>query len=92
MSYEVRFLLGASKQFRALPGAVQARLKPRIDALANDPRPRQAKPLHGSLKGRWRLRVGDYRVIYEIRDDVLVVLAISVGIRSGVYGETRRRG
>ncbi|MBM3956978.1 MAG: type II toxin-antitoxin system RelE/ParE family toxin [Gemmatimonadetes bacterium] len=92
MTYGITFLPQADRQFRALSRATQARIKPRIDSLADNPRPRQAKPLHGSLKGRWRPRVGDYRVIYEIRDDVLIVLVISVGARSGVYGETARRG
>jgi mRNA interferase RelE/StbE len=91
MTYRVRFAERVEKDLNRLPVNTRRCVVDRIDALANDPRPRQAKPLHGSLKGRWRLRVGDYRVIYEIRDDVLVVLVISVGARSGVYGEMRRR-
>jgi mRNA interferase RelE/StbE len=92
MSYTVEFLDRASQQLLGLPRNTQVRLKPHIDALAGDPCPRRARPLHGSLKGRWSLRVGDYRVIYEIQDDVLVILAIAVGARGGVYPESARRG
>jgi mRNA interferase RelE/StbE len=92
MTYRIEFLPRADKEFRALQRGAQNRIGRRIDALASDPRPHQAKPLRGGLKGRWALRVGDYRVIYSIHDDVLVVLVVSVGSRGGIYGDTGRRG
>ena len=45
----------------------------------------QGKTLKGKLAGKWRYRVGDYRLICEIRDDVLVVLVLEIGHRSNIY-------
>lgn len=49
-----------------------------------DPR-RHGKPLKGDRSGAWRYRIGDYRVLCEIRDDELVVLALEIGHRRSVY-------
>ena len=49
-----------------------------------DPR-KTGKPLSGEFKGSWRYRVGDYKIIAEIHDDVLVILLIDIGHRSTVY-------
>lgn len=45
------------------------------------------KALQGELSGLWRYRVGKYRIIVEIQDDELVVLAIDVGIRGSIYNK-----
>jgi len=92
MSYRIEFLGSALKQLRALPRDIQRRIARRIDALAEDPRPTASQLLRGSLKGRRRLRVGDYRVIYTVEEDELVVAVISVGHRSVIYDRTRRGG
>jgi mRNA interferase RelE/StbE len=55
-----------------------------IENLETNPRPRGAERLIGQ-RGRWRIRSGDYRVIYEIADAQLVVLVVSVGHRREVY-------
>jgi mRNA interferase RelE/StbE len=60
-----------------------ARLVAAMRALANDPRPSGCKKLKGNEL--WRIRVGDYRIIYQIHDRVLVVLVVSIGHRSDVY-------
>ena len=86
-SYRVEFTVRAAREFLHLPRAIQRRLRPRIDALAVDPRPPQSRPLEG-YKDAWRLRVGEYRVLYEIRDDVLRILVIRVAHRGRAY---RRR-
>lgn len=85
MTYRIEFVPSARRGLGRLPRDAQVRIGRRIDALAEDPRPRASKPLKGTLKGRRRLRVGDYRVIYSVRDDVLVVLVASVASRSVVY-------
>ena len=59
----------------------------RISNLAESPRPQQAKPLKHA-EGRWRLRVGDYRILYRIEHTELTVLVVEVGHRRDVY---RRR-
>ena len=84
MAYAVEFAPSAEREFRKLAREIQLRLRPRIDALAADPRAAGAK----KLKGRddlWRIRAGDYRIVYEIRDRLLVVLVIRIAHRREVY-------
>ncbi len=82
-SYRLEFTTGADRQFRNLPQDVQERLTPSIDALLRNPRPPGIKKLKG--EDAYRLRVGDYRIIYEVHDKVLVVLVVGVGHRREVY-------
>jgi mRNA interferase RelE/StbE len=82
--YQVRFAPSANREFRKLPRKVQAVLASRVDSLAADPRPPGAKQLAGPHE-LWRLREGDYRMIYQIRDEVLFVLVVRVGHRGEVY-------
>ncbi len=84
MSYEVKFSKGAKKQFRKLPLDVQQRIQTKINDLAIEPRPNGVKKLQGD-DNSYRLRVGDYRVIYEVVDDVLIVTVIKIGHRSDIY-------
>jgi mRNA interferase RelE/StbE len=63
---------------------IQARIRARVDALATNPRPAGAKKLK-SRDELWRIRVGDYRIVYEIRDRVLLVLVLRVAHRREVY-------
>ena len=64
--------------------AADERIRRAIDALAAMPRPAGVVKMHGS-EGYYRLRVGDYRVVYEIEDDVLTVLVVRIGHRREVY-------
>ncbi|MFH1738483.1 MAG: type II toxin-antitoxin system RelE/ParE family toxin [bacterium] len=82
--YTVRFSPAALRQFRKLPLQVQARIQPFIDALMRNPRPHGTKKLKGP-EGHYALRVGDYRVIYAVRDDRLMILAIRVEHRRESY-------
>jgi len=84
MPYAVEFSPSARREFRKLAREIQRSLRPRLDALANEPRPTGAKKLKGS-DDLWRIRVSDYRIIYEIRDRILVVLVVRVGHRREVY-------
>ena len=84
MAYTIRFSRPAEREFGRLDGEIRRRLHPRIQALADDPRPAGAK----KLKGRddlWRIRAGDYRIVYEVRDQILVVLIVRVAHRRDVY-------
>ena len=83
MAYRLEFTAGAARQFRKLPKHVQTRLAPLISVLINNPRPAGAKKLKGT-EG-YRLRVGDYRVLYEIQDTASRILIVSVGHRREVY-------
>lgn len=78
MAYRVEVTPYALRQLSALPDDVQRRLRPRIDALADHPRPRGAEKLRGEAD-IYRLRVGDYRILYTVQDEVLVVLVVRIG-------------
>ena len=82
--YRVELAPSAARVFRTLDRAVQRRLARQIDALAHEPRPRGVEKLHGT-KNRYRVRMGDYRVIYEVEDDLLLVLVVRIGHRREVY-------
>jgi mRNA interferase RelE/StbE len=83
MAYQVIVTPIADKMVARLPKPVRARIAERLAALSENPRP------HGSIKltGRdeYRIRVGDYRIIYTIHDDKLIILIIDVGNRKDVY-------
>jgi mRNA interferase RelE/StbE len=88
LRYEVRFKPAAAKELAKLPADVLRRIAPRIDALASNPRPHGVEKLAG--EDAWRIRVGDFRVVYTIEDRVLVVLVIHIGNRREVYKRLRR--
>jgi len=87
VAYQVEFSPSAAREFRKLSAAARASLAPKIDLLARNPRPSGTKKLVGEKNG-WRLRVGDYRILYEIRDSDYRVLIVIIGHRRDVY---RRR-
>jgi mRNA interferase RelE/StbE len=82
--YEVEFAKGARKQLKKLSQDLQDRIQSRIDELAVEPRPDGVKKLKGETNS-YRIQVGDYRVIYAIYDDVLLVTIVRVGHRSNIY-------
>jgi mRNA interferase RelE/StbE len=85
MSYTVELLPAARRQLKKLPRHAQKQIQTVIETLAKDPRPHGYKPLHGRLKAFFRMDSGDYRVIYEIHDNILRVLVVKVGDRRDVY-------
>ena len=85
MSYIIEMLPSARKAMAALPKTDRERVDARILSLADNPRPHGAIPLNGTARGLWRLRVGNYRVLYEIRDDRLIVVIVDVGDRREIY-------
>ena len=72
------------RKLNKLDKNIQKRLKPKILALAEKPRPPGVKKLQG-YENTYRIRVGDYRIVYEIHDKVLLILIVEVGHRSDVY-------
>ena len=78
------FARSARKELESLPVKVVRRIVPRIEALMSDPRPDGCKKLIGA-KNLWRIRVGDYRVIYSIEDQVLTIEIIAVRHRGDAY-------
>lgn len=84
MTYRIEFAKPAMKQFKALPPQTQQRLKPKIDALSCEPRPVGMVKLSGK-EDLYRIRVGNYRIIYAIEDKQLLVLVLTIGHRQEVY-------
>ena len=84
MAYTVEFLKTAERQLAALPQESQRQIARKIDALRKDPRPSGVKLLRGDERF-YRLRVGDYRVIYSIEGKRLVILVIRIGHRKDMY-------
>ena len=83
MRYQVILPKSVRKELNRLPDEIAGRILARLDGLETDPRPPDVKKLKG--RDAWRIRVGDYRVIYEIHDRVLKILVITVGHRREVY-------
>jgi len=90
VAYSIDFKPAALRQFARLSRKVQHRLKPRIDALAEDPRPPGAKKLSGR-EPFYRIRVGDYRVVYRIQDQEGLVLVLRVAHRKEAYSRSTAR-
>lgn len=82
--YRVAFKSSAEKELFHLPENISARIFPRIKALATDPRPHGSKKLRGGTD-EWRIRVGDYRVVYTIDDEIRKVEVTRIAHRREVY-------
>lgn len=83
MTYADEMLRSAQKQLTRLPAEDQERILVAMEALADAPRPQGCSKLTG--RDAWRIRVGDYRIIYEIFDDRRVVIVVVVGHRKDAY-------
>ena len=83
-SYTVLIEKTAEKDLKKLSREIFNRIIPHISALGGDPRPAGCKKLAGG-ENLWRIRVGNYRVIYEIDDPALIVRIMRVRHRSGAY-------
>jgi mRNA interferase RelE/StbE len=87
--HSIKFHPSAARELEKLERQVQRRIGRAIDGLASDPRGAGTAKLR-SADDMYRLRVGDYRVVYQVRDAVLLVLVIRVRHRRGVPMNTRR--
>ncbi|MFH1075227.1 MAG: type II toxin-antitoxin system RelE/ParE family toxin [Pseudomonadota bacterium] len=83
MKYKLSIERSAQKGLSKMPHREQDRIIAAIQNLADNPRPPNAKKLTG--RDAWRMRIGDYRVIYEIYDDTLIVLVVHLGHRKDIY-------
>jgi len=82
--YEVEFVTSAAKEFRSLPSEAKRRVSVAIDALRENPRPLGVRKLRGRTD-YYRIRVGPYRVVYEIDDTAKLVRVTRVRHRRDVY-------
>jgi mRNA interferase RelE/StbE len=83
--YAITFARSARKELESLEAEVVGRVFPKIEALSKEPRPAGCRKLTGE-ENYWRIRVGDYRVVYEIDDRKQIVDVIYVRHRSKAYG------
>jgi mRNA interferase RelE/StbE len=84
-NYRVRFLPYAKREFDKLPEPTKTRIQRTVRVLTVEPRPPNAKLLIGTKRPTWRIRIGDYRVLYEIHTEQLIVLVVGAGHRRDVY-------
>jgi mRNA interferase RelE/StbE len=83
MAHSIEFKPSADKELEALSGPLQVRVLKAVNKLADNPRPHGCKKLTG--RDEYRIRVGNYRVVYEIHDTVLVVLVVRIAPRGKAY-------
>ena len=83
-SYRVALAASAERELRSLPTKVLARIMPRLEHLGSVPRPPGCKKLKGGDK-EWRIRVGDYRIVYVIDDTARTVDVTRIAHRREVY-------
>jgi mRNA interferase RelE/StbE len=83
-SYRVALAASAEKELEGLPSRVISRIVPRLEDLSKSPRPRGCKKLKGG-DNEWRIRVGDYRIVYEIDDAAKMVDVTRIAHRREVY-------
>ena len=81
--FEIRVKKSVCRDLRAIPDPAVKRILKRIEQLADEPRAKGCLKLSG--QDYYRVRVGSYRIIYEIQDQALVVLEIKVGHRQSIY-------
>ncbi|MFJ6415567.1 type II toxin-antitoxin system RelE/ParE family toxin [Paeniglutamicibacter sp. NPDC091659] len=83
--YEIAIERAAAKMLGKLSKDAQLRIQGVIETLAVTPRPPAAKKLHGSARPLWRVRTGDFRIIYEVIDGKLLIIVVAVGHRREIY-------
>lgn len=84
MAYEVVLHREVTKALKKMPGHVQRRVSAHLKGFREDPRPHGYEPLTG-YTDMYRVRVGQYRILYEIHDDTVTVYVLSVSPRGSAY-------
>lgn len=84
-TYKIEFAPRIEKQLALIPKAIRNQIFDRIEKLKKNPRAENVEPLHDSEIGFFRVRQGDYRIVYSIQDKYLLVLIVRVVHRKEVY-------
>jgi mRNA interferase RelE/StbE len=82
--YSIRFVESAARSLNKLPVGARVRIAARIEALADNPYPPGTRKMAGE-EHAYRIRIGDYRVVYDVLEDAIVVLVLRIGHRKDVY-------
>ena len=82
-NYKIEIKKSAAKELSKLPKKELTKIVEKIQSLSDEPRPDGCKKLSGDEK--YRIRIGNYRVLYSIEDDILIVYVVKVGHRKEIY-------
>jgi mRNA interferase RelE/StbE len=85
MRFNIVIAPEAQRNLKRLHGVMRQRIADAIDGLGDDPRPPGAVKLAGDADDLWRIRVGEYRIVYRFQDERLTVLIVRVGHRRDIY-------
>lgn len=92
MAYRIEFEEDARKSFKKLDNSVKKVIQKYLDKLESREDPRSlGDPIESNLAGLWRYRVGDYRIVAEIQDDVVIILILVIEKRATVYKITDKK-
>jgi mRNA interferase RelE/StbE len=81
--YNIEFDKRAADFFKKLDKSLQERIGKKIELLKDNPH--LGAPLVGNFSGLWKLRIGDYRIIYKIKNEQLIILIFDIGHRKNIY-------
>jgi len=85
LTYTIKILEKAERELAAVPAKDRKRIALHIDELVDNPYPSGAQQLKGAFKNHFRIRIGDYRIIYQIENKVLTIVIVRIGHRREVY-------
>ena len=83
MQYRLKLEVEVHKTIEALPGHIRQRVKRLLDSLRLDPRPANAIEMRGDLVGHYRIKFDQWRIVYKIDDDVLLIEVLKIGTKHG---------
>jgi mRNA interferase RelE/StbE len=85
--YRLLFLSSAQKEFKKLDSVTKSVIKEKLLQLCENPDSlkNNIKPLKGDHKGKFRLRINNYRVIFQVKDEELIIIVVRIGHRKEVY-------
>jgi mRNA interferase RelE/StbE len=89
MSYRLRIKTSAKKELKRLPKDILIRIKKVFEKLSENPRPNGVVKLKGTQADLYRVRIVDYRIVYEIQDNILVIIVVAVAHRREIYTKTK---
>ena len=85
MSYKVAFASRAIKDLRSIPRGQQGKILDKAEDLSSNPYPRGCLKLKGTQEEFWRIRVGDYRILYQVDDFIEIIDIRRIGHRKNIY-------